>query len=822
MGIERFFKSINSLYSNKFIKPIYKNDSITHLYFDFNSIIHKVSNNIINHLNDLLLYSLIYKYSDKSGMNKDIVLEEFNKINKIYNFNYTVENFYQNTKKISINNLIYYHIFNDIRHYLSFYPKCNFLYIGIDGVPSVGKMIEQQDRRYKGYLMSMINKQLLLKYKSQLDNNEFNDTNIYNEYEYLTMKFSFDKNLISPQTDFMLDFINQLKKESFKENLKVIISDFNERGEGEKKIVIHIKKYSLKDDNIVIYSPDADMIIMTMILKFNIFILRHEQTTSEDAIIDIEAIKKEFSPVNDIAYIFSVFGDDFIPKIDWINVTKHISKILEEYKKMDLRIIDDKSKKVNLLNLQKFFKQIKKLEYIHKLSKNRFDDLLKPVNYKSFKYYNEVNDINNLSRNYEPIFDTKENTIPGLDYYKAMLWKYNYYFLDDESNNDYYYPNHGAPTIDILINFNEFNKVNLDAYKTTNIMPIDQLCFISPINVSIYVKKQKLNNELADNLFKLMKINLPIIKIGEKNNININEIFNCRNARYLNKCYVKFDLIKFNDFKKLINLEVKREISREVKGREVNSEKMVNSEEMVNSGEVKISKKILYDNIEYEYVIDTIHSFTSEYLDEIDTFFSNQCFDINGLTLKELKTKYKNIDIDIFIILNKESIIFACLLAPNNNNIYISSICVGKENRLKGILKNAMIFLAKNYKLNQNNIFNIHADKRSNHGLDQKKRIKIYSKIGFFIENDTIIELDSNKKAKIDKNIIENNDIRYYVLDEDDKRYIVDSSQIDKCLTKNLNYVGYKIGDRSNIFNNLIIYSCPMVTTPDLILKFNK
>ena len=60
---------------------------------------------------------------------------------------------------------------NDIRNYLSFYPKCNFLYIGIDGVPSVGKMIEQQDRRYKGYLISLINKELLLKHKNQLDNN---------------------------------------------------------------------------------------------------------------------------------------------------------------------------------------------------------------------------------------------------------------------------------------------------------------------------------------------------------------------------------------------------------------------------------------------------------------------------------------------------------------------------------------------------------------------------------------------------------------------------------------------------------------------------
>jgi hypothetical protein len=542
---------------------------------------------------------------------------------------------------------------------------------------------------------------------------------------------------------------------------------------------------------------------MTMILKFNIFILRHEQTTSEDAIIDIDAIKKEFNPVSDIAYIFSVFGDDFIPKIDWINVTKHISKILEEYKKLGIRIIDDKTKTVNLLNLQKFFKQIKKLEGTVRLSKNRFDDLLKPVNYKSFKYYNELNDINNLSRNYEPTFDTAENTIPALDYYKAMLWKYNYYFLDDNSNNDFYYSHHGAPTIDTLINFNDFKNVNLDEYKTTDIMPIDQLCFISPINVSKYVAKQKINKDLADKLYKLIKINLPIIKIGleDKQNINTNEIFDCHNARYLNKCYLKFNIIKFQDFKKLINpTKSKREINNYL----------------------KISKRIINNNTEFEYMIDSIHNMTSDYLDSIDEFFLAQCFEESNITLRELKTKFRNYEIEIMTINDMSKLIFACLLAPNNNNIYLSSICVNSDNRSQGILKNAMLFLAKHYKPEQKKIFNIHVDKRSTNNLDHKKRINIYSRIGFYIDIDTIVELDSNKKAKIIKKIIDNShDIRYYVIDEDTNKYIIDSNQIDKCLTKNINYSGYKIGDRYSVFNNLLKNSCPMTTTSDLILKFN-
>jgi hypothetical protein len=410
-------------------------------------------------------------------------------------------------------------------------------------------MVEQQDRRYKGYLMSQINKKLKEKYKYQLNNSNFDFTNIYNELEYLDLKLSFDKNLISPQTDFMINFINQLKKQDFK--LKTIISDFNEAGEGEKKIVKYIKLNSNKDDKIIIYSPDADMIIMSMILPYHIYILRHEQSDSRDDIIDIQSIRKEFTPVEDIAYIFSVFGDDFIPKIEWINVVKHLPKILEEYKKMNLRIINNNQ--VNFKNLQLFFKNIKKFEQQYTPTKNRFDDLYETVNHKSFNYYNEKNDIEKLSRKYQPIYIEENQEVPALDYYLAMKWKYNYYFLDDESNNNYFYKYDNAPTIDQLIEFKDFDKIQLN-YKTTDIMPIDQLCFISPIDVSEYVKDQKLNKEIANKLYKLMKIKLPEIKLkGNDKIINIEDIFECKNARYLNKCDLKFKIINFNEFKGLLN-----------------------------------------------------------------------------------------------------------------------------------------------------------------------------------------------------------------------------------------------------------------------------
>ena len=47
-----------------------------------------------------------------------------------------------------------------------------------------------------------------------------------------------------------------------------------------------------------------------------------------------------------------------------------------------------------------------------------------------------------------------------------------------------------------------------------------------------------------------MKINIPELSI--KNKINIDELFDCKNARYLNKCHMKFKVINFIEFKKLL------------------------------------------------------------------------------------------------------------------------------------------------------------------------------------------------------------------------------------------------------------------------------
>ncbi len=67
-----------------------------------------------------------------------------------------------------------------------------------------------------------------------------------------------------------------------------------EVGEGEKKIVNYVSKY-LTDttDSVMIYSPDADMILLCMLLPVNkLYMLRYNQQSFVYDLIDVRMLKK--------------------------------------------------------------------------------------------------------------------------------------------------------------------------------------------------------------------------------------------------------------------------------------------------------------------------------------------------------------------------------------------------------------------------------------------------------------------------------------------------------------------------------------------------
>jgi 5'-3' exonuclease/ubiquitin len=144
------------------------------------------------------------------------------------------------------------------------------LIIAMDGPPPRAKMIQQRHRRYKSIKEAEFHAQLEKKYNRNIK------------------RLNWNKSAISPGTVFMLRLSNRIKEnlKKFSRHLRpetklnVVFSDSSVPGEGEHKILpaIYEIKENSPDDTIAIYSPDADMIVLSMIThKSNVFIFKENE-----------------------------------------------------------------------------------------------------------------------------------------------------------------------------------------------------------------------------------------------------------------------------------------------------------------------------------------------------------------------------------------------------------------------------------------------------------------------------------------------------------------------------------------------------------------
>ena len=433
MGIEKFFNSIKDEFN--IINSFNSNSNIIldieYLFIDFNSIIHVIGKKLIDTIN-LSLLNDIKSFYNKS--NNKISLEYLKLLNLNNYFNVSTadsEDYIINKYNNYFNdNMLDKLVIDNIENYLlSFLKKLNkkklkLIYISIDGVPSKAKIIEQKKRRFIGEFESNFKKILSEKYKNKLNQDKFN------KYNYLKNMINWSKSNISPGTSFMIKLSQFLNSILFKEkinkifeNLKqkdIIISDHNFYDEGEKKIIDYINNIDNKvNGNIYIYSPDADLILLSIILKnVNIkkYIIRYDQQKSiafndnyydiiDVSILEIKLFNyidynliNKINILNDIVLIFTFFGDDFLPKIESINVKLDIKLILDTYKKIlknnNNYLLFIKDDGLYHINYNFFFKLIElfSLEEDNLLKRNYYSN-----KYKNYNYL--IDEINKVSKN---------------------------------------------------------------------------------------------------------------------------------------------------------------------------------------------------------------------------------------------------------------------------------------------------------------------------------------------------------------------------------------------------------------------------------------
>jgi len=138
--------------------------------------------------------------------------------------------------------VIYKQICLQIQQYINDIQPTELVFISFDGIAPFAKLKQQRDRRFKGqYTKSILN--TVLKKKSNRD---------------------WDTCAITPGTAFMKKLDDYVNKHFKQHNPPVIFTGSRHCGEGEHKIMQHIRNTKDTRKNAAIYGLDADLIMLAL------------------------------------------------------------------------------------------------------------------------------------------------------------------------------------------------------------------------------------------------------------------------------------------------------------------------------------------------------------------------------------------------------------------------------------------------------------------------------------------------------------------------------------------------------------------------------
>ena len=521
MGVLEFFGTLiksgitaTSIRSN-FIGKIPTN----YFLLDFNSIIHVSSQKILSDVNGFMQSTLKNLYAHRSI---NILSEIFTKYKMEHvQKKITLESdaldvitmFKEHFNEKFMDKLIIVLVINNILHLVKTYcenQNLKTLLLAIDGVPSKGKMIEQKQRRYMGTIMEEYKEKILTKYADYLLAQP--------DYQYLTTNHSikWSRNKITPGTAFMHKLVKYLNSPTVqtrikinRPNLDIIISDMYQIGEGEKKIMNYIDSNVGKDEEVMVYSPDADMILLCMLAPIQkIYVLRHNQQTSEHAktniydLVDIQMLKSNISFYinnhedypkaefeinrinNDIVCMATLFGNDFVPKIETINVKSGFQTLMDAYLKTLVQLKEQKRyliKKINggsklsLTFLKTIIKHLLPEENYFIKHNNLYNQYVTMGQIKNVFDYMEINSENIVSTvtNFKRGYDDLKNLIKhnsNLTYYEThdqfmtSLKKSLVITIDEQPTNTSYLSNKELIKVlrDYYMKYKDFPRLNIN------------------------------------------------------------------------------------------------------------------------------------------------------------------------------------------------------------------------------------------------------------------------------------------------------------------------------------------------------------------------
>ncbi len=310
------------------------------LLIDYACNIHYVLQQTITELNEILYYTYHNGYGDYFT-NLEISIDKIKELIDYYEREYHIGKTYGDISEKISDDLLTNIIFEEVIKYTKMLilsinnGGIKKIYIAMDGTPSMAKIQEQRNRRYIGAYINNIKQDIVKKLK-------------FNNKEILQIDLFKYRAKICTGTNFM----DRIQEALFNLDigLDIDVSTLNIRGEGEKKIIAALDNLT-EYNSFCIMSPDSDMFILMGILEnnkkfkgkqfyhFRIDYQNQNQYQFLDIIKFVQNLKKYFSAkisknisrgkMLDLFFMLSVFGNDFLPKLEPLNITFHFDFICQ-------------------------------------------------------------------------------------------------------------------------------------------------------------------------------------------------------------------------------------------------------------------------------------------------------------------------------------------------------------------------------------------------------------------------------------------------------------------------------------------------------------
>jgi len=424
------------------------------------------------------------------------------------------------------------HVIEYLHKMVNYVDPKKGVFIAIDGVAPVAKIKQQRSRRFKSVHDRKMWESIKKKHKKEIPN-------------------SWNNSAITPGTEFMKKLNEKILIWCKNQKLEIIYSSSNTPSEGEHKLLQFIRDNikAKKDYSYVVYGLDADLLFLSLATGLdNIFLLREavhlnknkptdilnyvwiqkmkesiSDTVTDMIKVNYDIEKKLFnskSIINDFIFICYLLGNDFLPHLPSLNISKNgLDYLLEIYVdnlvENNYNYIIDVTKK-DMINQKMFNKIIDKLaESEDSIIRENFSKKKKRYFTKSVDpYEREVSKIENLmfkiddpiklgsdtpekweERYYKHYFHTTKKELSDFkkemskQYLLGLKWVTHYYF-DKCPSWDWYFPYDHPPFLKDVSEYSKnFNFKDFKFKLGKPLKPFVQLLCVLPPQSSFLLPK---------------------------------------------------------------------------------------------------------------------------------------------------------------------------------------------------------------------------------------------------------------------------------------------------------------------------------------------